>query len=307
MRQNPTARFVGGRAPRDSARWRPFSNQRLSPASQKQAVLVVKIVFEYLVGVRYLAGNPWSAVDLPKVPVAVNRMQIEKALAQPLWDELIERLEVRSNHPERIQDRVALAMMLLLGDSGLRRAEVASAQRIALVRSKWSSEVFELTVLGKRSAYRVVPVSRRTVDALRRHWTDRGLDFDATGAEGTLLSPVVVPSHFSATKRHRGNAQSGYTTDGLYKLFQSAIRRLKLDHTVDKGFSLDDLVTLSRASPMPYAILLAHWPWPMECQLMSRKQCWVTRTVRQLRSMCKQRRSALLKRAQNILRRSIRS
>jgi len=213
-------------------------------------VLVVKIVFEYLVGVRYLAGNPWSAVDLPKVPVAVNRMQIEKALAQPLWDELIERLESSGNHPERIQDRVALSMMLLLGDSGLRRAEVAGAQRTALLRSKWSSEVFELTVLGKRSAYRVVPVSSRTVEALRRHWRDRGLDFDSENAEGALLAPVVVPGHAAASLRHReGDTQSGYTTDGLYKLFQSSIKRLRLDHTVEKGFSLDDLATLSRASP----------------------------------------------------------
>jgi len=246
----PSARFVGGRAPRESARWRPFSHTRLSPASQKQAVLVVKIVFEYLVGVRYLAGNPWSAVDLPKVPVAVNRMQIEKALAQPLWDELIERLEASGSHPERIQDRVALSMMLLLGDSGLRRAEVAGAQRTALLRSKWSAEVFELTILGKRSAYRVVPVSSRTVEALRRHWRDRGLDFDSENAEGALLAPVVVPGHAAASLRHlEGDAQSGYTTDGLYKLFQSSIKRLRLDHTVDKAFSLDDLAALSRASP----------------------------------------------------------
>jgi hypothetical protein len=48
--------------------------------SQNQAVLVLKIVFAYLMGVRYLAVNPWSAVDLTKVPVAVNRMQIEKAM-----------------------------------------------------------------------------------------------------------------------------------------------------------------------------------------------------------------------------------
>lgn len=226
----PSARFVGERAPRESARWRPFSHTRLSPASQKQAVLVVKIVFEYLVGVRYLAGNPWSAVHLPKVPVAVNRMQIEKALAQPLWDELIERLEASGNHPERVQERVALAMMLLLGDSGLRRAEVASAQRIALLRSNWSSEVFELTVLGKRNAYRVVSVSSRTVAALLRHWKDRGLDFDATDAVGTLLASVVVPSHAAALARHREDAQPGYTTDGLYKLFQSTIKRLRLEN-----------------------------------------------------------------------------
>ena len=140
-------------------------------------------------------------------------------------------------------------MMLLLGDSGLRRAEVASAQRVALFRSKWSSEVFELTVLGKRSAYRVVPVSSRTVDALRRHWKDREMDFDASDADGPLLAPLVVPAHAAASARHRGDAQTGYTTDGLYKLFQSTIKRLRLDHTVDRGFSLDDLAALSKASP----------------------------------------------------------
>jgi hypothetical protein len=43
-----------------------------------------------------------------------------------------------------------------------------------MLRSKLSSEVFELTVLGKRSAYRVVPVSSRIVKALRRHWKIKG-------------------------------------------------------------------------------------------------------------------------------------
>lgn len=142
-------------------------------------------------------------------------------MAQPLWDELIERLEASGNHPERIQERVALAMMLLLGDYGLRRAEVARAQRIALLRSKWSSDSFELTVLGKRNAYRVVPVSSRTVEALRRHWQDRGLDFDSANAEGALLAPVAVPGHAAALTRHRGDARSGYTTDGRINCFRA--------------------------------------------------------------------------------------
>jgi integrase len=65
-----------------------------------------------------------------------------------------------------------------------------------------------------------------------------------------LLAPVVVPGHAAAPLRHQeGDTQSGYTTDGLYKLFQSSIKRLRLDHTVEKGFSLDDLTALSRASP----------------------------------------------------------
>lgn len=245
----PSARFVGGKAPRNSARWRPFSTNTLSPASQKQAVLVIKIAFEYLVGVRYLAGNPWSAVDFPKVPTAVNPIQVEKALSQPLWDDVIERLSVRCNDPVNIQDRIALAMMLLLGDSGIRRAEAAGAQRSALRRSNWSPDVYELTVLGKRDAYRVVPVSSRTVDALRKHWQDRQRDFDAEGAAGYLIAPVIVPGHDAAQERHANDKDAGYTTDGLYKLFQSAIKRLRLDHTVERGFSLEDLAALSKASP----------------------------------------------------------
>jgi site-specific recombinase XerD len=226
-----------------------FFTTSLSPSSRKQAVLVVKIVFEYLVGVRYLAGNPWSAVDLPKVPTAVNAIKIEKALSASLWGELIDRLKTRCDDPKNVQDRTALAMMLLLGDSGIRRAEAATSQRTALSQSKWSTDMFELTVLGKRNAYRVVPVSSRTVDVLRRHRHDRRSDFDADGATGPLIAPATLTVHGAALGRTRQDEFTGYTTDGLYKLFHSAIKRLRLDHTLDRGFSLDDLAALSKASP----------------------------------------------------------
>lgn len=176
-------------------------------------------------------------------------MQVEKALSETLWDELVERMEVRCEDPKNTQDRIALAMVLMLGDSGLRRAEAAGADRAALFPSKWGADVFELTVLGKRNAYRVVPVSGRTAHALRKHWEDRGLDFDKDGAAGPLIAPVTVPRHEAALDRHCQDSQAGYTADGLYKLFQSAIKRLRLDHTVEQGFTLEDLAALSRASP----------------------------------------------------------
>jgi hypothetical protein len=93
--QAPSSRSVGIRAPRTSARWRPFSTTPLSAASRKQAVLIVKIVFEYLVGVRYLAGSPWSAVDLPKVPTSVNAIKMAKTLSASLRNELSDRLKTR--------------------------------------------------------------------------------------------------------------------------------------------------------------------------------------------------------------------
>ncbi|NRO99639.1 hypothetical protein GWC77_27710 [Paraburkholderia sp. NMBU_R16] len=38
------------------------------------------------------------------------------------------------------------------------------------------------------------PVSDECVDAIRAHWRDRGLDFDAPEAHGPLVAPLVVPS-----------------------------------------------------------------------------------------------------------------
>ena len=76
------------------------------------------------------------------------------------------------------------------------------------------------------------------------------MDFDARHADGPLLAPVVVPGHAAASVRHRGDVQSGYTTGGQYKLFQSTITHLRLDHThtVDKTFSFNGLTAFSTAS-----------------------------------------------------------
>jgi site-specific recombinase XerC len=103
-------------------------------------------------------------------------MALSPLRLQPLWDELIEPLEASSSRPERIQDRVALSMMLLTRRLRVEASGRCRRQRIALLRNKWSSEVFDLTVLDKRNVYRVVPVSSRTVEALRHYCKDPAAD-----------------------------------------------------------------------------------------------------------------------------------
>ena len=56
-------------------------------------------------------------------------MQIERALPATLWEKLIDVLRQQSMEVHRIQERIALAAILLMGDSGLRRSEAASACR----------------------------------------------------------------------------------------------------------------------------------------------------------------------------------
>jgi len=70
----PSPAFVGPRQPRASGRWRPFAASELSLESQRYAVRALRAAFAWLVDVRYLAGNPWTAVS---DPVVVEREPFE--------------------------------------------------------------------------------------------------------------------------------------------------------------------------------------------------------------------------------------
>lgn len=225
----PSASFCGPRAPRGSNRWRPFALTPMSAQSQKQAVLILRAAFDYLVRARYLGGNPWTVVNDPPVVTEDNPIQIDRALSAEAWEALIETLERRAAVREHSQDRVALATLLLLGDSGLRRAEAAAALRAALVPSRDAPGVWMLRVLGKRRKRRLVPVSARTVEALRAHWRDRVLDFEHPVAEQALLAPVVIPATFAAQARHADGRVFGYTAGALYDVVLGALRRAHQD------------------------------------------------------------------------------
>jgi len=209
-----------------SKRWRPFAEERMSAASQKHALLVLRAAFDWLVKVRYLAGSPWAAVKDPTVVEQVDAINIERALPKDLWDKVIAVLSERAAIPANQQDRVALAAILLMGDSGLRRAEVASAQREKLKKSRHGTTVWMLEVVGKRSKKRRVPVSPRTVAALRAHWRDRDADFDSHATDLPLLAPIVVPSTKLALSKHVDLGAKGYNPNSFYDLIAGALRRV---------------------------------------------------------------------------------
>lgn len=227
--QAPSPEFCGKVMPRFSKAWKPFAPSPLSPKSQKYAVLVIKTAFDWLVKVRYLAGNPWVAVKYPQVEQTEHLMQIEKALSADLWERLIEALDVDCAPPEASQMRIARAAILLMGDSGLRREEVASAEITNFVPSNLA-KIYELQVLGKRKKWRTVPVSPRTVEALKAHFLDREKIWKTSGAEsgqenialaGPLLSPLKLPPTERSKAKHSDDAtmlRQPYTANGIYAL-----------------------------------------------------------------------------------------
>lgn len=222
----PLPEFCGPRTVKTNKRWRPFAEDRMSAASQKQALLVLRAAFDWLVKVRYLAGSPWAAVKDPTVVEQVDKMDVERALPKDLWDKVIGVLADRAAFPENQQDRVAMASILLMGDSGLRRAEAASARRGALKKSRHGTTVWMLEVLGKRSKIRRVPVSPRTIAALRAHWRDRDADFDAPGIDLPLLAPIMVPGTERALSKHVNLGTKGYNPNSFYDLIAGALRRV---------------------------------------------------------------------------------
>lgn len=250
----PWPSFCGPRAPRHTKRWRPFTDQRLSPASQRLAIIVLRAAFDWLVKVRYLGGNPWAAVKDPKVPKRADPIKIERALEQDTWSTVVDILQQQGEIEQHCQDRVALAALLLMGDSGLRRSEVAVARRSELQPSRNTPGVWLMTVFGKGGKERLVPVSPRTISALRGHWRDRNLDFDNTIGQTPLLGPVVVPRTGAAASRHEAPNENGYHAASLYNLVNATLRRVRNLGSVasvdgEQLFTTEQLLRLAKTSP----------------------------------------------------------
>lgn len=257
----PEPAWIGPKAARGSARWRPFASA-LKPESQRYAVLVLRGFFAWLVGVRYLGGNPWLLVSDPltvrrEVPIAV-----EKALPARLWDALmqpdgiLDRLcakwpSVPASTPLAAKDadapgaqyRLARAVVLLLGCSGARREEAARALRCHLKpvpeQAGVPAGLWELGLLGKRNKWRTVFLPPRVIGALRAHWSDRGHDFEQADQVLALLSPVVVPATRTAQAKHLSQEQGapaltgrGFSPDGLYQLLTTTLLRIADDTTL---------------------------------------------------------------------------
>ena len=250
------AHWIGRKQPRTSEGWRPFAGQ-LSSVSQKYAVQVLRSFFDWLVNVRYLLGNPWVTVSDPAVATPLHKMKIEKALPDQLWEklsqeggildilcntqdaELVSRYKLRGsmiNLSMSAQFRLVRAALLLMGDSGLRRAELAAATRDKL-KPVPGSHLWEMDVLGKRNKWRTVYPPQRAIEAVAAHWRDRGLDFKFGMLQIPLLSPLNVPETTRGISKHLNAAgeltDQGFSVDGINKIVKAALKRIAEDESID--------------------------------------------------------------------------
>lgn len=253
--ENPGPSWIGLRRPRESADWRPFASAP-GPGSQLYAVRILRTFFDWLVKVRYLAGNPWAGVSDPLAELAIQPIQICKALPSNLWDKLagpggiLDQLcalpdaELRARYklrgfaarqPFGAQFRLVRAALLLIGTTGIRREEAACAMRNKLVRLQGHKALWRLAVLGKRKRWRYVYLDARVYEALEAHWRDRGEDFSFGMSEIPLLSPVIVPATHHSRQKHGGSkgGSKGFSVDGIYTMLTASLKRIAADGEIE--------------------------------------------------------------------------
>ncbi|MGF6852839.1 tyrosine-type recombinase/integrase [Paraburkholderia sp. CI3] len=189
----PAARWTadGGRKhPRHDPRWRPFYGP-LSASSQRQAMVIVNVMFAWLVEAGYLAGNPLS---LSRQRARRVRPRIVRYLSPELWLEVktyIQGMPTRTGREREHHARVRwLFTLLYLG--GLRITEVGTNTMGRFFRrpDDRGKDCWWLEVMGKGNRERLVPATAEMMMELGTYRRTRGLPALPSPGEDT---PLVLP------------------------------------------------------------------------------------------------------------------
>lgn len=210
---------TGRKHPRGDPRWRPFYGS-LSPASQRQAMIILNVMFAWLVEAGYLAGNPLS---LSRQRARRAKPRITRYLDPDLWQEVKAHIELMPKETDRQCAhfyRVRwLFTLLYLG--GLRISEVAENTMGSYFcrRDKDGDERWWLEILGKGDKERLVPATQEMMVELQRYRRENGLSpYPAPNEETPLVLPI-------------GKSREALTRAALHsvvkKVFDGAADRLR--------------------------------------------------------------------------------
>lgn len=190
----PREKWVAGggkKHPRGDERWRPFYGP-LSVASQRQAMIILNVMFAWLVEAGYLAGNPLS---LSRHRARRAKPRITRYLDPDLWQEVkayIDGMPKETDRERAHYFRIRwLFTLLYLG--GLRISEVSENTMGSFFcrRDKDGDERWWLEVLGKGDKERLVPATNEMMVELVRYRRELGMvPYPAPHEETPLVLPI---------------------------------------------------------------------------------------------------------------------
>lgn len=231
----PAERWVmppGRKLPRSHPLWRPFAGP-LSPASSRQALVVVNSLFSWLVQAGYLAGNPLSLARHRRSKSAPRPTRL---LDTELWD--VVKATINAMPLETARERATHArarwVFSLFFLCGLRISEiVGNTMGNFFTRSDRSGqERWWIEVLGKGDKTRLVPATSELMIELSRYRRAVGLPALPQAGERTPLvlavswrAAVKASSDFKAPQALTRAAVHGIVKD----VFKDAAQRLESD------------------------------------------------------------------------------
>lgn len=191
----PPAHWImdsGRKLPRSHSGWRPFAGP-LSPASQRQTMVVLNSMLSWLVQAGYLAGNPLAlSRSRRKAPSAPR---VVRFLEEDLWEEVRSTITSMPQDSPREQASHARVRWLfsLLYLCGLRISEVVgNHQGGFFCRADRQGELrWWLQVVGKGGKERLVPATNELMVELSHYRRFLGLTpLPQEGDPAPLLFPV---------------------------------------------------------------------------------------------------------------------
>lgn len=241
----PEENWVGPQqAPRWSAAWRPFSG-RLTLASQRQAVVILTVMHEWLARQRYLRANPWAAV--PPTLTRAPAIRKERVLTREQFAQVLAAADSIEDAHARARARAAL---ILAYHTGARLAEIASlrvgqpagmpGREPGGLRPAADGEGYEIEIVGKGKRVRVVPASSALMAALAEYMDLRGMGADPAAWPAGASIIASLPEDRQRAK----TPGAPITTKALYEMFKRLFRAAAM-----RADGQQDLVHLWHASP----------------------------------------------------------
>lgn len=238
---------------RDSTNWRPFlspfsidaegvktrkRHQALQPASQKQALVIIRGMFRWMVKTGYLHTNPW---DSASIPADRNKIDVSRSFTKEQWK--IIRDEALSLPPSPAGARLRFIVMFSYL-TGLRLHELARAKVSDILEETsitGGRRYFKMNVLGKGKKLREIPVPQVLIDELERYLRSRSIEsLKAAPVDAPLVERIRGTSNPEAKKlkaqlehpdryEHDPSFVDEYLSrDAIYKLLKTFFQSLML-------------------------------------------------------------------------------
>lgn len=217
----PQAAWIAPKnTPRKSPRWRPF-NGPLSVMSRRNAVTVVRQLYNFLKKTGYLIFNPFDQVS-GKVPLlrgeGAPQAFGDRSLTEAQWEDVVRHINML---PEGYPRERMRAILMLGKTLGLRSSEIIDARVSWIVTRRMGfRERAAIEVVGKGSKVRRLPLTSEQLGILDGCLKARGLGgLQAVPPETPLLTNLG----------RGGKPFEGLTRGGLYRIVAGFFESVAMD------------------------------------------------------------------------------